>query len=93
MLKPGGRLVLVDSLQRGDHTVYEGLLELFPQNYHEPYFRSYTNEDFSALALGCGLHTIAYRDDAASVQNRTLAAWNSAASARLRAPAQFADDI
>ena len=58
MLKPGGRLVLVDSLQRGDQPDYEGLLELFPQNYHEPYYRSYTNEDFSALAAGCGLmHT------------------------------------
>ena len=32
-----------------------GLLELFPQNYHEPYYRSYLSEDFSALATGCGL--------------------------------------
>jgi ubiquinone/menaquinone biosynthesis C-methylase UbiE len=52
VLKPGGRLVLVDSLQRGDQPDYEGLLELFPQNYHEPYYRSYTTEDFSALAAG-----------------------------------------
>ncbi len=55
VLKPGGRLVLVDSLQRGDQPDYEGLLELFPQNYHEPYYRSYTNEDFGALATACGL--------------------------------------
>src|SRR3984885_4260839 len=55
VLKPGGRLVLVDSLQHGDQPDYEGLLELFPQNYHEPYYKSYTNEDFSALASGCGL--------------------------------------
>ena len=41
VLKPGGRLVLVDSLQRGDQPDYEGLLELFPQNYHEPYYRSW----------------------------------------------------
>ena len=54
-LKPDGRLVLVDSLQRGDQPDYEGLLELFPQNYHEPYYRSYTNEDFGTLAAGCGL--------------------------------------
>jgi hypothetical protein len=58
VLKPGGRLVLLDSLQRGDQPDYEGLLELFPQNYHEPYYRSYTNEDFSVLASRCGLsHT------------------------------------
>src|ERR1022692_2175440 len=58
VLKPGGRLVLVDSLQRGDQPDYEGLLELFPQNYHEPYYKSYTNEDFSALASGCSLKHI-----------------------------------
>jgi ubiquinone/menaquinone biosynthesis C-methylase UbiE len=58
VLKPGGRLVLVDSLQRGDWPDYDGLLELFPQNYHEPYYRSYIEEDFGALASGCGLtHT------------------------------------
>ena len=58
VLKPGGRLVLVDSLQRGDQPDYEGLLELFPQNYHEPYYASYINEDFGALAVGCGLSHI-----------------------------------
>src|SRR3984885_667899 len=55
VLKPGGRLVVVDSLQRGDQPNYEGLLELFPQNYHEPYYKSYTNENFGALAAACGL--------------------------------------
>ena len=49
-LKPGGRLVLVDSLQRGDQPHYDGILELFPKNYHEPYYKSYTNENFSELA-------------------------------------------
>jgi ubiquinone/menaquinone biosynthesis C-methylase UbiE len=58
VLKPGGRLVLVDSLQRGDDPDYEGLLELFPQNFHEPYYTSYIEEDFGAIARGCGLrHT------------------------------------
>jgi ubiquinone/menaquinone biosynthesis C-methylase UbiE len=55
VLKPGGRLVLVDSLQRGDEPDYGGLLELFPQNYHEPYYLSYTREDFSKLAARSGL--------------------------------------
>ncbi len=55
VLKPSGRLVLVDSLQHGDQPDYEGLLELFPQNYYEPYYRSYTKEDFCALAAGYGL--------------------------------------
>jgi ubiquinone/menaquinone biosynthesis C-methylase UbiE len=55
VLKSGGRLVLVDSLQSGDRPDYEGLLELFPQNYHEPYYTSYLREDFATLAADCGL--------------------------------------
>jgi ubiquinone/menaquinone biosynthesis C-methylase UbiE len=55
VLKPGGRLVLVDSLQRGEERDYEGLLDLFPQNYHEPYYASYTTENFGAIARACGL--------------------------------------
>ncbi len=58
VLKPGGRLVFIDSLQRGDRPDYEGLLDLFPQNYHEPYYESYIREDFSALAADCGLTQI-----------------------------------
>jgi ubiquinone/menaquinone biosynthesis C-methylase UbiE len=58
VLKPGGRLVLMDSLQRGDKPDYDGLLDLFPQNYHEPYYAGYLKEDFSAVAKGCDLtHT------------------------------------
>jgi ubiquinone/menaquinone biosynthesis C-methylase UbiE len=58
VLKPGGRLVLIDSLQRGDEPDYDGLLELFPQNYHEPYYSTYIAEDFGALATGCGLRHV-----------------------------------
>ena len=58
VLKPGGRLVLIDSLQIGDQPDYDGVLELFPQSYHEPYYGSYLKEDFAALAAACGLtHT------------------------------------
>jgi len=55
VLKPGGRLVAVDSLQRGDAPDYDGLLELFSQRYHEPYFLSYIDDDFAAVARDCGL--------------------------------------
>jgi ubiquinone/menaquinone biosynthesis C-methylase UbiE len=58
VLKPGGRFVVIDSLQRGDRPDYEGMLELFPKNYHEPYYKSYINEDFCELALDCGLTSI-----------------------------------
>jgi ubiquinone/menaquinone biosynthesis C-methylase UbiE len=55
VLKPGGRLVLMDSLQRGDQPDYDGMLERFPQLYHEPYYESYVSEDFPAIARRCGL--------------------------------------
>jgi ubiquinone/menaquinone biosynthesis C-methylase UbiE len=55
VLKRGGRLVLVDSLQTGDEPDYDGMLELFPHSYHEPYYGSYLKEDFGAMATACGL--------------------------------------
>ena len=55
VLKPGGRLILLDSLQSGDEPAYDGILERFPQNYHEPYYRSYLEEDFPAIARQSGL--------------------------------------
>jgi ubiquinone/menaquinone biosynthesis C-methylase UbiE len=58
VLKRGGRLVLVDSLQIGDEPDYDGMLELFPQSYHEPYYVSYLREDFGAMATACGLRHI-----------------------------------
>jgi ubiquinone/menaquinone biosynthesis C-methylase UbiE len=58
VLKPGGRLAVVDSLQPRDQPDYEGLFELFPQKFHEPYYASYLDEDFGALARSCGLRHV-----------------------------------
>jgi ubiquinone/menaquinone biosynthesis C-methylase UbiE len=55
VLKPGGRLVIIDSLQLGDEPDYDGMLELFPQSFHEPYYSSYLKEDFGEIAGDCGL--------------------------------------
>ena len=32
-------------LQIGDEPDYDGMLELFPQNYHEPYYSTYLKEE------------------------------------------------
>ncbi len=55
VLKPGGRVVVVDSIQRGDKPDYDGLLELFPQSFHEPYYSTYIDEDFAAIGMAYGL--------------------------------------
>ena len=55
VLKPGGLFVLVDSLQRGDAPGYDGLLERFPEGFHEPYYASYLDEDLAAIFGEAGL--------------------------------------
>jgi ubiquinone/menaquinone biosynthesis C-methylase UbiE len=59
VLKPGGRLVFMDSLQLGDTPAYDGLLRSFPANFHEPYYESYIAEDLPAIFADCGLRFIA----------------------------------
>ncbi|MDX2257738.1 MAG: class I SAM-dependent methyltransferase [Hyphomicrobiaceae bacterium] len=55
VLKPGGRLVFIDSLQMGDRPGWDGLLESFPQRFHEPYYRHYAIDDLDALFTEAGL--------------------------------------
>src|SRR5262249_37323564 len=47
VLKPGGLFVFVDSLQWGDVENYDGLLEAFPQRFHEPYYLDYLEDRLS----------------------------------------------
>jgi ubiquinone/menaquinone biosynthesis C-methylase UbiE len=49
VLKPGGTLILVDSLQTGDVPDYDAMLESFPAGFHEPYYTSYLREDLDRL--------------------------------------------
>jgi len=55
ILKPGGVLVLADSIQTGDASDLDRMLEYFPVGFHEPYFSSYVKEDFAALFGEAGL--------------------------------------
>ncbi len=64
VLKPGGLLVFIDSLQMGDKPGWDGLLESFPVRFHEPYFRHYTIDDldgmFDAAGLQCETTSLAF---------------------------------
>ena len=61
VLKPGGRLIFMDSLQIGDTDGYDGLLEAFPERFHEPYYASYLREDLPALFRDAGLKVMEER--------------------------------
>jgi len=49
VLRPGGRLIFLDSLQTGDEPDYDAMLEWFPVAFHEPYYASYLREDLDRL--------------------------------------------
>ncbi len=55
VLKPGGLAVIVDSIQRGDHPSWDGLLDLFPHYFHEPYYADYVGTPLETLATDAGL--------------------------------------
>ena len=55
VLKPGGLLVFLDSLQLGDRPGWDGLIESFPERFHEPYYRHYATDDLDAMFSAAGL--------------------------------------
>ena len=58
VLKPGGRLVFLDSLQHGDRPDLDGLLEYFPHAFHEPYYDSFIRQDMGGLFADAGLRVV-----------------------------------
>jgi ubiquinone/menaquinone biosynthesis C-methylase UbiE len=61
VLRPSGLLVFVDSLQVGDEPAFDGLLDLFPAAYHEPYYADYIRQDMAALFAEAGLELVGKR--------------------------------
>lgn len=57
VLKPGGVLILVDSLQLGDEPDYDATLEWFPVAFHEPYYAGYLKADIDRL-MAPALHPL-----------------------------------
>jgi ubiquinone/menaquinone biosynthesis C-methylase UbiE len=55
VLKPDGLFVFLDSLQMGDRPGWDGLIEAFPERFHEPYYRHYAVDDLDALFTAAGL--------------------------------------
>ncbi len=49
VLRPGGFFGFVDSLQIGDVPAFNDALELFPVQYHEPFYKNYIENPMGAL--------------------------------------------
>jgi len=58
VVKPLGRVVVMDSLQLGDTPQFDALLKSFPANFHEPYFTSYLSEDFPEIFAAAGIKLV-----------------------------------
>lgn len=59
LLKPGGRLFFLDSIQLGDQPNYDALLTRFPVAFHEPYYNDFIRTDLAALFKTAGLRLVA----------------------------------
>lgn len=55
VLRPGGRVLFVETVQRGDVPDCDSLLDLFPLAYHEPYYADYVGTDVADLFTAAGL--------------------------------------
>lgn len=54
VLKPGGLFVMADSAQFGDNPKLDGILEYFPEGFHEPYYKGYLSYDFEPVMDAAG---------------------------------------
>jgi len=45
VLKPGGSLIICDSIQVADSPELEAMMNMFHETFHEPYYRSYMEDD------------------------------------------------
>lgn len=59
VLKPGGTLVHLDSIQKGDEPELDASLEIFPHLYHEPYYENYVSQKTEALFEELGFKEVA----------------------------------
>ncbi|MFQ4137045.1 class I SAM-dependent methyltransferase [Nodosilinea sp. PGN35] len=58
VVKPGGTVVLCDSIQRLDSPEFEAAMANFPAMFHEPYYRHYTTDDLNRRLTGAGFEAV-----------------------------------
>lgn len=60
VLKPGGLLVFMDSLQHGDTPGFEAMLDAFPHGFHEPYYANYIRDDLDSIFVPAGFEPVSH---------------------------------
>lgn len=58
VVKPGGTLIICDSIQMSDSPQMELLMENFTANFHEPYYRHYITDDLVARLQEAGFEAV-----------------------------------
>ncbi len=58
LLKPMGLFGMVDSLQNNDDADFQWALKQFPQDFHEPFFKNYTQVSMESMLEEAGLKNI-----------------------------------
>jgi ubiquinone/menaquinone biosynthesis C-methylase UbiE len=58
VLKPGGTLIICDSIQLQDSPELEQIMSGFFKNFHEPYYREYIHDDMSKRFLDAGFEDV-----------------------------------
>jgi ubiquinone/menaquinone biosynthesis C-methylase UbiE len=54
VLKPGGHIAIVDSLQLGDRPEFDSHLERFPVDFHEPFYTDYIKSPLNEVLKEAG---------------------------------------
>jgi hypothetical protein len=58
VLKPGGRLTILDSAQLVESAEIAWFLEAFEDLYHEPYFKGYLRDDLEKILVEEGFRVV-----------------------------------
>jgi ubiquinone/menaquinone biosynthesis C-methylase UbiE len=58
VLKPGGFIAVVDSIQHDDDPALNWALEEFPKDFHEPFYKDYTNKKLELIFSELGVENV-----------------------------------
>jgi ubiquinone/menaquinone biosynthesis C-methylase UbiE len=58
VLKPGGTLVICDSIQLDDSPILSPIMEGFAKTFHEPFYRDYVRDDIGARMVNAGFEMV-----------------------------------